>query len=231
MEELDVSRGHLSCSILLVCCPELLALWWDVGSGPSPGFSFAQLLLAWKHVQLSHHSVSAAVSLSPRLKTAKGPPGKVARPVSQDLCQKCFSPQVICYSLGSFHYYFKEPCKERERERNEREEKWYLVVGSDRSTFLSIDMRSEWGVFLWGCWLSLQQSSNLTDKKHCVHGPSPKIKLSQTNWLNSKRIHSHSYTNRQHTRQLNVLCFIFSRLRKSVEQFIIWLFAFELLRY
>lgn len=72
------------------------------------------LPLAWMHVQLSHHSVSAAVSLSPRLKTAKGPLGKVAHPVSQDLCQKCFSPPVICYSLGSFHYYFKEPRKERE---------------------------------------------------------------------------------------------------------------------
>lgn len=174
-----------------VCCPELLAPWWDVCSGPSPGFSFALLLLAWKHVQLSHHSVSAAVSLSPRLKTPKGPPGKVARPVSQDLCQKCFSPQVICYSLGSFHYYFKEPRKERERERNEREEKWYLVVSSDRSTFLSIDMRSEWRVLLerdadWVCsspqiWLikstvsmdcrpksSLVKQTDLTPKEFTV---------------------------------------------------------------
>lgn len=67
----------------------------------------------------------------------------MAQPISQDLCQKCFSPQVICYSLGPFHYYFKEPREERERKRNEREEKFYLAVGSDRSTFLSIDMRSE----------------------------------------------------------------------------------------
>lgn len=113
---------------------------------------FCPLLLAWKHVQLSHHSVSTAVSLSPRLKTPKGPPGKVARPVSQDLCQKCFSPQVICYSLGSFHYLLQRNSQRGgHRERNEREEKWYLVVGSDRSTFLSIDMRSEWGVLLFWC--------------------------------------------------------------------------------
>lgn len=102
----------------LHCLPSLAAVLGrlgrgDVSCGPSPGFPFAPVLLAWKHVQLSHHSVSAAVSLSPRLKTPKGPPGKVARPVSQDLCQKCFSPQVICYSLGSFHYYFKEARKER----------------------------------------------------------------------------------------------------------------------
>lgn len=78
---------------------------------------FCPLLRVWKHVQLPHHSVSAAVSRSPRLKTPKGPPGKVAHPISQDLCQKCFSPQVICYSLGPFHYYFKEPRKGRENER------------------------------------------------------------------------------------------------------------------
>lgn len=153
---MDVSRGHLPCSILLwSAVPSCVGSVVRCLQWPFSWIFSCPLLLAWKHVQLSHHSVSAAVSLSPRLKTPKGPPGKVARPVSQDLCQKCFSPQVICYSLGSFHYYFKEPRKERERERNEREEKWYLVVGSDRSTFLSIDMRSERGVLLlyadWVC--------------------------------------------------------------------------------
>lgn len=133
-------------------------LSWVLGSvvrhrqWPFSWFFFCPLLLAWKHVQLPHHSVSAAVSLSPRLKTAKGPPGKVAHPISQDLCQKCFSPQVICYSLGPFRYYFKGAHKKRGNKR----EKWKggkMIVSSDRSTFLSIDMRSEWGVLLLSCSL------------------------------------------------------------------------------
>lgn len=36
-----------------------------------PLVSFCPLLLDWKHVQLSHHSVSATISLSPRLKKKK----------------------------------------------------------------------------------------------------------------------------------------------------------------
>lgn len=90
--------------------------------------------MVWKRVQLPHHAVSAAVSLGPRLKqkknTPKGPTGKVAQPISQDLCQKCFSAQVICYSLGAFHCYFKGARKGPKRE------KWKggkLAVGSERS--------------------------------------------------------------------------------------------------
>lgn len=115
MEEVDVSLEHLSLYILL---------WSSVLSGWLRGeMSAVALLLVFllpvvaslEACPATHHSVSAAVSLSPRLKTPKGPPGKVAHPISQDLCQKCFSPQVICYSLGPFHYYFKEPRKEREK--------------------------------------------------------------------------------------------------------------------
>lgn len=54
----------------------------------------------------------------------------MAQPISQDLCQKCFSAQVICYSLGPFHSYFKGACKGLKRE------KWKggkLAVGSERS--------------------------------------------------------------------------------------------------
>lgn len=89
------------------------------------------LLLAWKHVQLSHHSVSAAVSLglqitNPPKKRQRGRREKWPAPVSRDLCQKCFSPQVICYSLGSSHCllqrtFAKKREKNGERARNERE--------------------------------------------------------------------------------------------------------------
>lgn len=92
-----------------------------------PLVSFCPLLLDWKHVQLSHHSVSATISLSPRLKKKKSQRGRQEKwlaLVSQDLCQKCFSPQVICYSPGSFHCLLQRVSttgSERERERNERE--------------------------------------------------------------------------------------------------------------
>lgn len=150
---------------------------------------FCPLLLAWKHVQLSHHSVSAAVSLSPRLKTQKGPPGKVARPRLSGLMSKMFQSTGNLLQSGILSQFTSKNLTKRgrERERNEREEKWYLVVGSDRSTFLSIDMWCEWGVRLPGCWLGRQQ---------WVHRLSSKIELSQTNWFNSRRMQSHSYTNR-----------------------------------
>lgn len=152
-EWVEVSCGHLSCLCYFALLSRVVGSMLRCLQWPFSWLFFCPLLLAWKHVQLSHHSVSAAVSLSSRLKTPKGPPGKVARPVSQDLCQKCFSPQVICYSLGSFHYLLQRTLQRGgHRERNEREEKWYLVVGSDRSTFLSIDMRSEWGVLLFFFW-------------------------------------------------------------------------------
>lgn len=82
----------------------------------------------------------------PQIKNPKGAARKkwLGR-ISQDLCQKCFSPQVICCSLGLGCCYFKEPRRRRrkrekkglgrrrkERERNEREEGRYLVAGIDR---------------------------------------------------------------------------------------------------
>lgn len=42
----------------------------------------------------------------------------MAQPISQDLCQKCFSPQVICYSLGPVHCHFKEACREMKGRKN-----------------------------------------------------------------------------------------------------------------
>lgn len=142
----------------------------------------------------------------PQIKNAKGAARKSGSPRLSGLMSKMFQSSGNLLQSGILSLLLQ---RASERKRNEREEKWYLVVGSDRSTFLSIDMRSEWGVLLL-----LQQSLNLTDKKHRVHGQSSKIELSQTNWLNSKRICSRSYTNRQHARQWNVL-FIVTRVRKS----------------
>lgn len=76
----------------------------------------------------------------------KGPPGKVAQPISQDLCQKCFSAQVICSSLGPFHCYFKGARKGLQRE------KWKggkLAVGSER-----------WAVHFWVLTCHLKEKSS-----------------------------------------------------------------------
>lgn len=84
---------------------------------PFSGSFCCPSLWAWKCVQPPRHSVSAAVSLGPRLKNAKGAAEK-SGPAYQDLCQKCFSPQVICYSLGPVHCYFKEACREMKGKKN-----------------------------------------------------------------------------------------------------------------
>lgn len=164
-----------------VICPWLLAPCWDVGSGPYPGFFSA--CCSWPG-SMSSCPIILSAPLSPsafRLqrektkKTPKRPPGKVARSRLSGLMSKMFQSSGNLLQSGILSLFTsKNLCKGKkkrekngERARNEREgkKKRYLVVGSDRSTFLSIDMRSEREVLLhWGCCPSPQRVLHSTDK-------------------------------------------------------------------
>lgn len=99
--------------------------------------SFAPLLRPWKAVQLPRHSVSAAVSRGPRLKTPKGPPGKVARPYLSGLMSKMLQSAGNLLQSGTQSLLLQRAVQKKkkkrrggegrrrrkERERNEREEK------------------------------------------------------------------------------------------------------------
>lgn len=95
--------------------------------------SFAPLLRPWKAVQLPRHSVSAAVSRGPRLKTPKGPPGKVARPYLSGLMSKMLQSAGNLLQSGTWSLLLqraaqkkkekKEGGRGRQKEKRERE-KW-----------------------------------------------------------------------------------------------------------
>ncbi|MEQ2180423.1 hypothetical protein GOODEAATRI_001109 [Goodea atripinnis] len=114
--------GHLS----IVAGSVLRCRQW-----PLSWIFFFLLLLVWKHVQLSHHSVSAAVSLSLRLKTAKEPPGKVAGPRLSRLMSKMFQSSGNLLQSGILSLFTsKNFCKKNgEGARNEREEKMIFSCG------------------------------------------------------------------------------------------------------
>lgn len=93
--------------------------------------SFAPLLRPWKAVQLPRHSVSAAVSRGPRLKTPKGPPGKVARPYLSGLMSKMLQSAGNLLQSGTRSLLLqraaqkkkkkKEGGRGRQKEKRERE--------------------------------------------------------------------------------------------------------------
>ena len=126
MEVVDVSLEHMSCCVLLwsavlSCGSMLRCLQW-----PFALPFFCPLLLAWKHVQLSHHSVSAAVSLSPRLKTPKGPPGKVARPRLSGLMSKMFQSSGNLLQSGILSLFTSKNLAKRGKEREMKGRKNYI---------------------------------------------------------------------------------------------------------
>ena len=100
-------------------------------------------LLPWKRVQLPRQSVSRAVSLSPRLNEPKGAARKSGSPHLSGLMSKMFQSAGNLLQSGIRLLFTSRTLERRrggKRKPNEREEKWYLAVGSDRSTFLRIDM-------------------------------------------------------------------------------------------
>lgn len=80
-------------------------------------FFCCPLLPAWKPVQLSYHSVNAAVSLSPRLKTPKGPLGKVARPRLSGLMSKMFQSSGNLLQSAILSLFTSKNLAKRGRER------------------------------------------------------------------------------------------------------------------
>lgn len=138
MEEVDVLCAHGPFSILSAV---LSRSCWDVCSGPSPGCSSATGLDARPAVP----SFCQRCCLpQPQIKNGKGAARKSGSPRLSGLMSKMFQSSGNLLQSGIFSLLLQ---RASQRERNEREEKWYLVVGSDRSTFLSIDMRSERGAF------------------------------------------------------------------------------------
>lgn len=154
MEETDASLGYLSCSVLL---------WAPVPSGWLHGETSAVALLPafLLPVVASLETCPAAPSFcqrrclpQPQIKNAKGAARKSGSPYLSGLMSKMFQSSGNLLQSGTLSLLLQRASqREGERERNEREEKWYLAAGSDRSTFLSIDTRSEWGVLLLSCGL------------------------------------------------------------------------------
>lgn len=84
----------------------------------------------------------------PQIKNAKGAARKSGSTYLSGLMSKMFQSSGNLLQSGTLSLLLQRASGREERKRNEREEKFYLAVGSDRSTFLSIDMRSEWRVLL-----------------------------------------------------------------------------------
>lgn len=79
--------------------------------------SFAPLLRPWKAVQLPRHSVSAAVSRGPRLKTPKGPPGKVARPYLSGLMSKMLQSAGNLLQSGTRSLLLQRAAQKKKKKR------------------------------------------------------------------------------------------------------------------
>lgn len=153
MEKVDVFHGHLPCSILLLSAVLGCWLYGEMSA-------VALLLTLLLPVAAGLEACPAVPSFcqrcclpQPQIKNAKGAARKSGSPRLSGLMSKMFQSSGNLLQSGILSLLLQRASQREGKREKWKGGKWYLVVGSDRSTFLSIDMWSEWGVLLHkGCW-------------------------------------------------------------------------------